>query len=81
MDPRLPAIRRCMLQDAVVRSEACPEAVCPFWEEGGAVLDGGCFLERILPFEDWTPELAQRWLRVRARLAAERSPAAVLSPP
>ena len=60
-----------MLQDAVGRSEACPEAGCPFWEQGGAVLDGGCFLERILPFEDWTPELARRWLRVRAQLEGE----------
>ena len=60
-----------MLQDAVGRSERCRSGRCPFWEEGGAVLDPGCFLERILPSADWTPELAQGWLRVRARLAGQ----------
>lgn len=60
-----------MLQDVAGRSEACPGSRCPFWEPGGAVLDAGCFLERMLPREDWTPELAQRWLRTRARLAGQ----------
>jgi len=70
MAPPMLTIRRCILQDAAGRSEACSSG-CPFWEQGGAVLDGCCFLERVLPFEDWTPELTQQWLRVRARLERE----------
>jgi hypothetical protein len=41
---------------------------CPFWEPGGAVLPAGCALERIQPEAEWTPELAQRWLRLRDRV-------------
>jgi hypothetical protein len=39
--------RLCSLESAVGRTEACPEGACPFWEPGGAVLDGRCPLERI----------------------------------
>ncbi len=65
--------RICLLQYALSRVEACPRTSrCGFWEEGGAVLDEGCLLERILPSEDWTPELAARWLRVRRRVEQRR---------
>lgn len=61
----------CTLEYALGRIEPCPRSSrCPFWEEGGAVLESGCMLERFLPAEDWTPELAAHWLRVRR--AAER---------
>lgn len=63
------AERLCVLQGTVGRTETCPRERCPFWEEGGAVIDAGCFLERVLPVEDWTPELAHRWLRIRSRVA------------
>ena len=59
--------RSCMLARCAGFENACSER-CPFWESGGAVLDAGCALERILPEPDWTPELAQHWLRIRDRL-------------
>ena len=67
--PEVAERKLCSLQYALGRIEECPlSARCPFWEEGGAVLDAGCLLERMLPPEDWTPELAARWLRVRRSL-------------
>ncbi len=39
--------RRCRLQYAAGRIEACPEDACPFWEPGGAVLDGRCAIEQL----------------------------------
>jgi len=56
----------CRLQDAAGRVEACPEDRCPFWEPGGAVLDGRCAFEQ----RDFSgrPEVAGRLLRVRKRL-------------
>ena len=62
--------RLCTLEQTLGRIEECPRGSCPFWERGGAVLEPGCLLERFLPAEDWTPELAAHWLRVRR--AAER---------
>lgn len=59
--------RLCALQYAAGRVEPC-RTVCPFWESGGAVVDRGCMLERLLPVDHWTPELAARWLRVRSVL-------------
>src|SRR6266540_5325444 len=41
------AAKLCALQDAAGRVEACPGEGCPFWEEGGAVLEGGCAIERL----------------------------------
>lgn len=62
----------CSLQYTLGRTERCPESSrCPFWEGGGAVLEAGCLLERFLPPDDWTPELAHRWLTLRRSL--ERS--------
>jgi hypothetical protein len=63
--------RLCMLEYAAGRIEECPRNGCPLWEPGGAVLEAGCMLERFLPAEDWTPELAARWLRIRRE--AERA--------
>jgi hypothetical protein len=45
LDP--PESRRCRLQYAAGRIEACPEDACPFWEPGGAVLDGRCAIEQL----------------------------------
>jgi hypothetical protein len=49
MGPALdrPEARRCRLQYAAGRIEACPEDACPFWEPGGAVLDGRCAIEQL----------------------------------
>ena len=38
---------RCLLQDALDRIEACPGEACPLWENGGAVVEGGCAIERL----------------------------------
>ena len=37
--------RLCSLELAVGRTGACPEEACPFWERGGAALDGRCAFE------------------------------------
>ena len=37
---------RCRLAAVAHRDEACT-AICPFWEPGGAVLDGRCAFETI----------------------------------
>jgi hypothetical protein len=37
--------RLCRLEQAVGLEAACPEGRCPFWEPGGAVLEGRCAFE------------------------------------
>ena len=51
------------------------------------MLEPGCLLERFLPAEDWTPDLAAQWLRVRReaerrgdRESGSRSPSIHLLP-
>jgi hypothetical protein len=39
--------RRCRLEEAVGRYETCPEERCPFWEPGGAVLEGRCAFDEL----------------------------------
>jgi hypothetical protein len=56
----------CRLQYMVGRVEDCAEERCPFWEPGGAVLDGRCAFEQ-LDLGDNTA-LAAWLLRVRKRL-------------
>lgn len=65
-----PAARPCLLQGALGRTERCPGRGCPFWEEGGAVVEPGCLAERMLGPGEWPPELAHRWLRLRAVVVA-----------
>jgi hypothetical protein len=67
--------RLCSLEVAVGRLEACPEAACPFWEPGGAVLDGRCAFEDL----DITADdaLATWLLEIRERLASSESTVAV----
>ena len=60
------ATRLCTLEAAVGNAEACPEDACPFWEPGGAVLGGGCVLERLGLSAD--PSLASWLLDIRERL-------------
>lgn len=66
--PREPApeAKLCRLRYAAGRIEACPEDRCPFWEPGGAVLEGQCAFEGI----DFTykPQLAGALLRIRKQL-------------
>jgi hypothetical protein len=37
----------CRLQYTAGRVEACPGSACPFWDPGGAVLQGRCSLDGI----------------------------------
>jgi hypothetical protein len=66
-------VRICRLQDAVGRVEACPEERCPFWEPGGAVLEGRCAFEQLDVSQ--RPELASWLLRMRTTLDSARHPA------
>ena len=61
----------CILEHALRRSAFCPQGRCPFWEEGSAVAEPGCVLGRLLPDDDWTPQLAARWLSVRRRIVEQ----------
>ncbi len=64
----------CPLQYAAGRVEACPGPVCPFWEEGGAVVDAGCAVRRLgLPLEE-NDELVAWLLRIRTALREAASP-------
>lgn len=69
-----------MLGHRLGRDEPCTQE-CPFWEPGGAVIDAGCALERILGEGDWPVEFAERWLRIRDRIssAADWPPAGFFS--
>jgi hypothetical protein len=58
----------CALQYAAGRIEVCPEGGCPFWEEGGAVLAGGCLIQRLALGLEHHPELANALLEVRRKL-------------
>ena len=66
------AAKPCALQDAAGRVEACPGEGCPFWEEGGAVLEGGCAIERLSLDLARRPELAQYLLEIRLGLDRAR---------
>ena len=37
----------CRLALLAGQGEACPLNACPFWEEGGAVVDAGCLWARL----------------------------------
>ncbi len=58
--------RLCKLQYAVGRVEECPESACPFWDPGGAVLEGRCAVDRL----DLVgrPDVADWLVRIRKRL-------------
>jgi hypothetical protein len=57
----------CRLDELDGRLRPCPEDQCPFWEPGGAVLDGRCAFEQLdLAGRN---ELVSELLRVRALLS------------
>ena len=68
---RTPTPKLCTLAGTVGRTEACPEGACPFWEAGGAALDGRCAFERLGTTADET--LASWLLEIREKLASTRS--------
>jgi hypothetical protein len=61
--------RICTLEKVVGRIRACPFDACPFWEPGGAVLQGRCAFEH-LDLEG-RPDIAAELLRVRDELQAD----------
>jgi len=65
--------RLCTLEATVGRAEACPEGACPFWEPGGAALDGCCAFEQLGITAD--EALASWLLEIRARLQSAGSTA------
>jgi hypothetical protein len=65
------ATRRCRLDESVGRTRPCVERGCPFWEPGGAALEGRCAFEPV-DFER-RPELVPQLLQLRERLAAART--------
>jgi hypothetical protein len=62
---------RCTLEAVVGNAEACPEERCPFWEPGGAALDGRCAVEELGLTAD--APLATWLLEIREKLAAAAS--------
>ncbi len=63
--------RICPLDASVGRPRECPELACPFWEPGGALVEGRCAFERL----DLAgrPELVTELLHVREQLASASS--------
>ncbi len=58
--------RVCRLQYVASLVGACPEDRCPFWEPGGAVLDGRCALEQLSTRDSRT--LGTWFPQIRAQL-------------
>lgn len=52
-------------------ADPCTHVRCAFWEEGGAVVDGGCVVER-LGVDFGGPDLASYLLELRERLEETR---------
>jgi DNA-binding SARP family transcriptional activator len=68
--------RLCSLEATVGRLEACPEGACPFWEPGGAVLDGRCAFEELDvtaddAFAGWLLEIRERLASAESTVAAD----------
>jgi hypothetical protein len=64
-------MKLCRLQYVAGRVEDCPEDACPFWEPGGAVLEGRCAFDQVDVGDN--PQLAAWLLRLRKRLETARA--------
>jgi hypothetical protein len=64
---------KCALHLATGNSEECPGPACAFWEEGGAVVQSGCALERVRLEFDARPDVARWLLKLRYDLENARS--------
>jgi hypothetical protein len=62
----------CMLHLAQGVVESCAGERCAFWEPGGAVVPGGCFIER-LGVDVRRSDLAAYLLETRERLEQARN--------
>lgn len=56
----------CHLELLVGRRVACSETACPFWEPGGAVIEGRCAFERL--HVSLRPDTASELLQLRDAL-------------
>jgi hypothetical protein len=65
--------RICRLEQAAGRDAPCPQAHCPFWEPGGAVLEGRCAFEGL--DLECRPQVAAELLGVRRLLESAVSEA------
>jgi hypothetical protein len=70
--------RLCSLEAAAGRRERCPEGECPFWEPGGAVLEGRCAFEELDIAADvvlaaWLLEIRERLARSESTVATEEA--------
>jgi len=63
--------KRCALRLATGVIEACSGERCAFWEPGGAVVEGGCLIER-LGVDVRRADLAEYLLETRERLEQAR---------
>jgi hypothetical protein len=62
----------CSLRQAIGYVEECPRGWCAFWEQGGAVVEPGCAIERLgLDFRN--RDLAHFLLELRRALDEGRS--------
>jgi hypothetical protein len=59
--------RLCTLSVVAGDDEVCPRGWCAFWEHGGAVVEGGCAIERLGTRID-DPQLARHLLELRRGL-------------
>ena len=64
---------KCALHLATGNPEECPGSACAFWEEGGAVVQSGCALERVRLEFDARPDVARWLLKLRYDLENARS--------
>lgn len=60
--------RTCRLDSLAGTTTLCTEGDCPFWEPGGAVLDGRCAFEGLDLLR--RPAVVSELLRLREELAA-----------
>jgi hypothetical protein len=62
----------CALELATGKREECPRSACAFWEEGGAVVESGCALDRVRVEFDARPDVARYLLELRHNLESAR---------
>jgi hypothetical protein len=62
----------CTLTEAIGSVEECPRSWCAFWEQGGAVAEAGCAIER-LGLDLGNRDLAHYLLELRRVLDSARS--------
>jgi len=61
----------CSLSVVAGDDEVCPRGWCAFWEHGGAVVEGGCAIERLGTRID-DPQVARHLLELRRGLERVR---------